>query len=453
MTGPSSVSQSNNVNRTSAAQNSSRTNQSRNPAADIVASATSPRTGRVDTAALGRMVADAARVDFRSASMAYNQIESQLNVGDASRFAQDVRAASAANNNAIGPVNSPTNNHGRAIAAAGNGAVAVGGAIADRGAAVVQRGTSAVARGTEVAARGTQALINNPILTIRWEATTSAWTGLGGFRPGLDTRLTAGGIEVVQGVNAPPTGSVARGAIVNGAPVGRGLAANMNGGLAENMIADRYRAQGFNVTQGANMYVGASSPNNVLQNGARIVDVVAERPNADPRMNSRIEIESKVGLTGNSGRAATEAANDITRLADNRAARANGLALEASGNRVVRAGETAIEAGTTLGRGGAALRGIGRVARPVGLVMDAIDLRSAYQADGGRIGQNTGRAVSGIAGGAAGGWGGAAAGAAIGTMIFPGVGTVIGGLIGGIGGAFAGDAAGKGIFNSISSWF
>jgi hypothetical protein len=94
MTGPSSVSQSNNVNRTSAAQNSNRTNQSRNPAADIVASATNPQTGRVDTAALGRMVADAARVDFRAANIAYNQIESQLSIGDASRFAQDVRAAS-----------------------------------------------------------------------------------------------------------------------------------------------------------------------------------------------------------------------------------------------------------------------------------------------------------------------------------------------------------------------
>jgi hypothetical protein len=453
VTGPSSVSQSSSVNRTNTAQSSSRTNQSRNPAADIVASATSPRTGRVDTAALGRMVADAARVDFRAANIAYNQIERQLSIGDASRFAQDVRAASAANNNAIGPLNSSSSNNGPSITGAANGAVAVGGAIANRGAEVVGRGAAVAARGTEVAARGTQALINNPILTIRWETTTSAWTGQGGLRQSLDTRLTAGGIEVVQGINTPPTGSVARGAVVNGAPVGRGLAANMNGGLAENMIADRYRAQGFNVTQGSNMYVGATSPNNVVQNGARIVDVVAERPNADPRMNSRIEIESKVGLTGNSGRAATEAANDITRLADNRAARSNGLALEASGNRVVRAGESAIETGTTLGRGGAALRGIGRVARPVGIVMDAIDLRSAYQADGGRIGQNTGRAASGIVGGAAGGWGGAAAGAAIGTMIFPGVGTVIGGLIGGIGGAFAGDAAGKGIFNSISSWF
>jgi hypothetical protein len=446
MTGPNSVSQSSNASRNtsqaSSSQNNAATNQSTNQAANIVASNIDQRTGRVDTAALGKMVADAAKVDFKSANIAYNQIEKQLSVGDASRFAQDVRSASAANNNAIGPVNSPS------ITGAAQGAIYAGSVVANRGAEVAQRGATVAAKGTEIAARGTQALTANPILSVRWEATTSAWTGQGGCQQNLGNRLTGGGIEVAPSINPSPAGSIAR-----NSGVSQGLASNMNGGLAENMIASRYQGQGFAVTQGANMYVGASSPNNVVQNGNRIVDVVAARPNADPRMNTRIEIESKVGFTRDSGRAAREATNDIARLADNRAARATGAALEQSGTRAARAGEAAMEAGATLGRGGAALRGIGRVARPVGLVMDAIDLRSAYQADGGRIGENTGRAASGIAGSAVGGWGGATAGAAIGTMIFPGVGTVIGGIIGGIGGAFAGDAGGKGIFNSISSWF
>ena len=94
--------------------------------------------------------------------------------------------------------------------------------------------------------------------------------------------------------------------------------------------------------------------------------------------------------------------------------------------------------GATSAGGGELLSKVGKVARPVGLVMDAVEVGSAFRADGNRIGENTGRAASGLAGGAAGGWGGAAVGAAVGTAIFPGVGTVVGGVIGGIGGALPG---------------
>ncbi len=420
MAGTSSVSQSSRTNGGSASQNSavrnsSSTNQSRNPAANIVASATDARTGRVDTKSLGKMVADAAKVDFKTANMAYNQIERQLSIGDASRFAQDVRAASAANNNA--PNNKPV--PGTALYAVGSQANTAGRAL--------------ITNGARQAAQGAEMLRNNPILTVRWETTTSQWTQRGGLSGPLADRLRAGGVEVSTSNFAPPAGSVGR---TSG--VAPGLAANINGGLAENMIANSYRAQGFNVTQAANMFVGASNPNNIVQNGNRIVDVVAERPNTDFRQNARIEVESKVGYTANSGRAAQEATNDIARLSDNRSARATGGALET--------------AGEGLSRSGRVLRGFGRVVRPVGVAMDAIDLRNAYQADGGRIGQNTGRSLSGIAGGAGGAWAGAAAGATIGSVV-PVVGTVIGGVIGGVIGAFAGDAAGKGFFNAISSWF
>ncbi|MGL5837264.1 MAG: hypothetical protein ACRCY3_02040 [Sphingorhabdus sp.] len=404
-------------------------------ARNLIQQATNRNTGTVDTGRLATMVADATRQDPAAASSAYAAIRRELgtqNAGDLSRFERDLSSALST---------MPT------ITGAAQGAIDAGGYIANRGADIAQRGASVVLRGDAMAARGTQMLVDNPILTVRWEATTSAWTGQGGLHANLANRLTNGGIQVVPGINPAPAGSVSP-----TMGTGRGLANNMNGGLAENMIANRYQAQGFNVTQGGNMYVPRNQ-NNVVQGGARIIDVVAERPNADPRLNQRIEVESKVGFTRDAGRAAQEATNDIARLGENRAARTTGAALEQSGNRAIRAGEAAMDVGETLGRGGTALRGIGRVARPVGMVMDAIEVGTAFRADGNRIGENTGRAASGLVGGAAGGWGGAAAGAAIGTAIFPGVGTVVGGIIGGIGGAFAGDAAGKGVFNTISSWF
>ncbi len=76
---------------------------SNNPIANIIASATDPSSGTIDTKALSKIVADAAKVDLPAANIAYSQIEQLLNIGDASRFAQDVRAANAANNN-----NAPT---------------------------------------------------------------------------------------------------------------------------------------------------------------------------------------------------------------------------------------------------------------------------------------------------------------------------------------------------------
>lgn len=198
------------------------------------------------------------------------------------------------------------------------------------------------------------------------------------------------------------------------------------------------RGQGYTVTT-------APSSTNAVQNGTRKVDVLATRANADPRMHERVEIESKVGKTDHSGpvsRSATpkyELAKDAGRLTANRAARVAGLHMEVRGS--------------TLATGGKVLAGVGRVARPVGLVMDAVEVGSAFHADGNRIGENTGRAASGLAGGAAGGWGGAAAGAAIGTAIFPGVGTVVGGIVSGIGGAWGGDKLARGAFDTVKGWF
>ena len=92
-----------------------------------------------------------------------------------------------------------------------------------------------------------------------------------------------------------------------------------------------------------------------------------------------------------------------------------------------------------------------KIARPLGVVTDVIDLKNAYDEDGG-FGKN----FQETAGGVAGGWGGAAAGAAggaaIGSLAGP-VGTVVGGIAGGIIGGFGGSAAGEGIVKGIRGLF
>ncbi len=263
------------------------------------------------------------------------------------------------------------------------------------------------AAGQQWAGLGRQTLVDNPILIKRWEGTTSAWTGKGGFTSGLTSLLERGGVEVADRVYAAPAGSLSA-----SSGVSYGVANNVNGALAEQATAARYSTPGS--------VVSTQQPR---ANG-RIVDVVVDVPNADPRYSQRIEIESKVGRTGldgANGRITSEAVRDIEALTVNRTVRQAGSTLEV----------------------------VGRVARPVGLAMDVIEIGSAYRADGNRIGVNTGRAASGVAGGALGGWGGAAAGAAIGTAILPGVGTAIGAIIGGVGGAWGGDAAGRATFDTV----
>lgn len=341
-------------------------------AAELIGQATDPRTGHVDTALLGHWVADAARHDMAAASQAHAAIEEQLaarSPGDAARFNHDV-------------VQAAQQWH------------APGGLWA---------------AGQQWAHTGRQLLVDNPILTKRWESTVSAWTGRGGFTQGLEQLLQSHGIEVVPVINQPPAGSLGRNSGVSAA-----RANNINGDLARDAIADRYRSQGAGV-----------STEQWRNNGTRRVDVVADLPANDPRFSRRIETESKVGRAGLDSSIERQVAKDAEALHANRLLRGSGRVLE----------------------------GIGKVARPVGLVLDAVQIGEAFHADGNRIGVQTGRTVSGVAGGALGAWGGAAAGAAIGTAIFPGVGTAVGGIIGGIGGAIAGDAGGRSLFDKVKSWF
>ena len=414
-------------------------------AASMVRAATDPASGRIDTRALADQVISAARSDPAAASAAYAAIESEVGraggMADVGRLSADVQAAARASqpaNNNDGTVFGTT--FTGATVPAANTLIDTGRGQVARGQELHTQGTSQIGQGRAMTARGTQLLTDNPILTVRWEATQSAWTQKAGLSGPLEARLRAGGIEVANWTNLPPAGSVGK---------NQGMtyqqANNVNGPLAEQHIGNRYQQQGFTVT------TAPSAANNV-QNGTRVVDVVATRPNADPRMDERVETESKVGRTNDSGRPGREATSDIRRLADNRAARATGATLETDGRTLTRAGETAVEQGASLSRTGQVLGTVGRVARPVAIAMDVVEVGSAIRADGG-IGENTGRTLSGLAGGAAGGWGGAAAGAAIGTAVFPGVGTVVGGVIGGIAGGLGGDAAGRGVFDTVRSWF
>jgi hypothetical protein len=163
------------------------------------------------------------------------------------------------------------------------------------------------------------------------------------------------------------------------------------------------------------------------------VDVVAIQPAPDPRNTTRTDIESKAHRVSlGDKRVEQQVLRNAGELERNREARQYGQRLENSGN---------------------ALRRVGKVVRPIGAVLDAYELGSAFQTDGNRLGENTQRAASGVAGGALGGWGGAAIGAGIGSMIFSGPGTLIGGLVGGIGGAWGGDSAAREIYNRARRWY
>jgi len=76
---------------------------------------------------------------------------------------------------------------------------------------------------------------------------------------------------------------------------------------------------------------------------------------------------------------------------------------------------------------------------PIGAALDIVSLGQAFEADGGRMGENFKETAGGVIGGTV---GGIAMGAAIGS-VFPGVGTVIGGAIGGIIGSMAGERIGE----------
>lgn len=260
------------------------------------------------------------------------------------------------------------------------------------------------AAGKGITGLGTQKLIDNKELRILWENTKSAWDGKSGFSEPLANQLRSGGVSVGDTPRPVPAGSVGR-----NAGVSQGKASNINGAKASDAIAQEHRAAGYQVER--------EKP---LPKYNRRVDVAVDMPHpSDPRLSKELRIESKVGYTTRGGHTTKEMLSDIRQLADNRAVRRVGFALERAG----------------------------KIVRPIGLVMDAVQLGSAFKADGKRIGQNTGKAASELAGGAAFG----AAGAVIGQALIPI--PVVGAAVGAAVGSWAGSKLGDLGFNKLKHLF
>ncbi len=375
----------------SGAQNSGSANSCANNSHDIAGVVDQYRdsSGRLDTGAMARDIAETAQQNFAQADAGFQAIAGYLSETgahfDAANLQQDVQAQFQS--------------------------LAAGGLWAPN-----------------YKAMGSQILRDNPLLHIQWESTTSALTNRSGFSAPLEQVLRNSGIEVVATINSPPPGS-----LDSSDPRSVGTKNNINGQLASDAIASRYRGNGFEVNQEVNYDTRTGQVTNATRSSdaigdVRRVDVEVRIPGVRTEMDSRILIESKVGYTSNGGHAAVEAANDARLLQTNGLARGAGTVLE----------------------------NFGKVARPVGVAMDVYSLGSAYHTDGNQVGENTQRTLSGIggsvAGGAGGAWAGAAAGAAIGSVV-PVVGTAVGaavgGIIGGIAGGWGGDVAGKALFD----WF
>jgi hypothetical protein len=189
-----------------------------------------------------------------------------------------------------------------------------------------------------------------------------------------------------------------------------------NGLQAEKVIADYYRELGLKVHQ------------NVRQpGGMRFFNIVVDKPAADKAFDTRRIIESKLGEADLKGRILRQLAYDANYLKQNQQIR-----LEP---------EKAYRAGSALGT-------MGRVMRPAGVVLDAMELGSAYQADGNRIGENTRRAGAGIAGGNVGGWGGAALGGILGFPLGGPIGSAIGATLLGFPLGYGGDLAGRWLYDN-----
>ena len=292
--------------------------------------------------------------------------------------------------------------------------------LADRDPTDLPAGTSGAAQGMVQAGYNTQ--VNNPILDRQWESTRSAWTGDGGFTNGARDRLESAGLTV-----ADTTNPVAPGSRTPGSGYSAGQSTTFNGDLARDAIANRYQSAGFNVETEVHYNANLQRVDtNARLAGDRFIDVAVDIPHAtDPRMNTRLEIESKAFRVNAGSIDAQQLAHDAR----------------------------SVSANQTLRAGGAVLERVGKVARPVGIALDAIQVGSAFRADGNQIGENTARAATSLASGAAGGWAGATYGATLGTAIMPGVGTVVGGIVGGVVGAVVADNLAGRAFDAVKSFF
>lgn len=342
----------------------------------VVARATDPATGVIDTAKLAAWVADAAAQSPQAASAAHAAIEAELGLGDAGRFNADVRTAFAARQ--------------------------------DEGGATYSATGAALAPGVS----GSRILTDNPILEVQWRSTTSPITRGSGFTGPLQRLLDNAGIRSDFPVSPRP----ANGISVNGPGI-----STVNGNAARDALATQMQSSG-EYRDVINERDGRIVRSTSL--GDRHVDIAARQDGPRPQHARIVEVESKLGRASASVATRLQVAKDAERIADNVRVRGIGTALE----------------------------GIGRVARPIGIAIDAVQVGSAFRADGNTIGDNTQRAVGSLAGGAAGAWGGAQAGAAIGSFGGP-AGTIIGGVAGAAVGGIVGSGVGEKAVDWVKGWF
>ena len=251
----------------------------------VVAQATDPKTGAVDTRQLGQWIADAAKTSPETASAAYHEIESQLGTGDASRFGADTTAAMRARDD-------------RSITPSAYGA------------------------GLAPDVAGRRVLRDNPILEVQWRSTVSPVSGSSGFSGPLRRAMDSAGLQHDFKVNQPP---------VNGTPVNTSASKTHNGNAARDAIADDFRTRPDHVrvqNEADGLIVRKSSL------GTRHVDVTAIRRGIRPEDNVRLDIESKLGRasasTGPKGNLA-QVAKDGERIGDNIKVRNLGAAFEGVG--------------------------------------------------------------------------------------------------------------------------
>lgn len=254
-------------------------------ARDVVAQATDPKTGAVDTRQLGRWVADAAQTSPEAASAAYAEIETQLGAGDASRLATDTTAALGGDDD-------------RALT------------------------PSAFGAGLAPDIAGRRVLRDNPILEVQWRSTVSPVTNKSGFSGPLRQAIDNAGIRRDLIVNPRPTG---------GTTVNTSASKTQNGNAARDAIADQMRANP-RYSKVQNEADGKIVRQTSL--GERHVDVTAIRAGARPEDDVRVDVESKLGYAGKSNGPkgnATQVLKDGERIAENVNIRGIGTALEGVG--------------------------------------------------------------------------------------------------------------------------
>ncbi|RRD55779.1 hypothetical protein EII20_13775 [Comamonadaceae bacterium OH2545_COT-014] len=319
--------------------------------------------------------------------------------------------------------------------------------IARQGNVLVQRGIEHTQLGETLHAQRAEIFKQYPAhYEQRWDFANSPVTNRGGASTNLRNYLDTHGITH----NGRLPGQAPAGGVVDATQAARvGVPPNQinnhNGLMAEDALANRYRAAGYNVQR----HVMVNTPL-----GPREVDVLATKNVGHPTLSEEIRIESKLGRntlpsTANGSNVRMQVDKDAAALAQHRA---NAPAAQARGHQLHAQGTAALDEGAKLARAGKLAQTVGKIARPVGVVIGAFEIGSAYQADGNKVGVNTMSKAAGIAGGAGGAWAGAAAGAALGSVV-PGVGTVIGGIAGGIVGGLIGEAAVSKAFDAVKSWF